>query len=138
MKLNIAGQLFDLEEDETGQYSVIIYNENEADFIDAAADLLNILLVSSPGAVRPGTVKMICESFKAAAEIGVGLDDPQYLFEPLIGWKSEAAALVFTSFDLTVGDAVDKRFALEVADCLQYAEGQVLYKFATTVTKLID
>jgi hypothetical protein len=74
----------------------------------------------------------------AASEVGLGLDEPASLFEPLSGWKTEAAAEAFTSMAPFAVGGVDKRFAVEVADCLTYEGGQSFYRFATTVTKLID
>lgn len=108
------------------------------DYMEALLRELIMLVESHPDAVRPDLVKNSAKLFVAASEVGLGLDEPSSLFEPLSGWKTEAAAEAFTSFAPFAVGGVDKRFAVEVADCLTYEGGQSFYRFATTVTKLID
>lgn len=108
-----------------------------ADYIEALAAELLSMIEKFPGEVRPHAVKTISTAFREAAEIGIGLDDPQYIFESIKSWDTEAAAHAFSAFPLAIDERTNKRFALEVSENLTYDEGQALYRFATLVTKLI-
>lgn len=109
-----------------------------ADYIEGLAFELLTMIEKHPGEVRPFAVKTAGSAFRAAAEIGIGLDDPQFIFESIASWDTEAAAHVFTAFPLTQGMISNKRFAVEVSDILSYEEGQEFYRFTTLVTKLIE
>lgn len=108
--------------------------------MEAAARFLREAIAAAPDEVRPSVITDLGYAFGEAADVGLGLDEPEELFEGCAGWSDESVGHMLMQWigrwEGATHDKGFKRAALDVADVLGPDHAKTLYRLAVLVTKL--
>lgn len=109
------------------------------DKLEWAARFVHDTVENFPEETRPSVVEDLAHGFLHAAEVGIGLDEPEELFNAFSAMNGEVGGHVLMQWlgdKDGVGDPRLKHLAVDVAEVLGPDHAQTLYRFAVLVTKL--